>query len=332
NPSALIKLLQEHEKKHSPEFYQQLRKKDKENLSELEIAARFIYLNKAGYNGLYRVNSQGEFNVPFGKKEKVKLFDKKNLLTISQYLNNNQVEIHNKNYQELLPLIKKDDFLFVDPPYDSDDGNGFTSYTAKKFTRENQQELLNFLKECEEKGAKFINSQGSKRVGAAQEIFVGNYPLTAEQEKELEFENIEYWEDLTLEKEVSAKQKVKKLIFNSGLAEYLTNGQIKDLKEYCLGVEVGLGTHRKKNISGKAMEKAIEKLLVKHQMEYQKQIPIDFEVKGGKKTFDFQISLNGKEYYLETSFYNVSGSKPSEVARAYEGVLQKAKNNEINFL
>jgi DNA adenine methylase len=119
-PQDLIKLLQEHEKKHSSEFYEQLRKKDKENLSDLEIAARFIYLNKTGYNGLYRVNQKGIFNVPFGKKEKVKLFDKKNLLAVSQYLNNNQVEIYNKNYQELLPLIKKNDFLFVDPPYDSE--------------------------------------------------------------------------------------------------------------------------------------------------------------------------------------------------------------------
>jgi type II restriction enzyme len=127
-------------------------------------------------------------------------------------------------------------------------------------------------------------------------------------------------------------EKVKKLIFNSGLAEYLTNGQIKNLKEYCLGVEVGLGTHGKKNISGKTMEKAIENLLIKHQIKHQKQVPVDFEVKGGKKTFDFWISLNGKEYYLETSFYNVPGSKPSEVARAYEGVLTKAKNKEINFL
>ena len=63
----------------------------------------------------------------------------------------------------------------------------------------------------------------------------------------LDKENIEYWEDLTAEK-------VKKLIFTSGLAEYLTNGQIKDLKDYCLGVEVGLGTHEKKNLDDKIMK------------------------------------------------------------------------------
>ena len=433
-PQALISLLQEHEKKHSPEFYEQLRQQEPQNLTHLEIAARFIYLNKTGYNGLYRVNSQGEFNVPWGKREKVKLFDKENILAISKYLNENNCQILNQDYQELLPLIQNRDFLFVDPPYDSEKSNGFTSYTANKFTRENQKELFNFLKEAEKKGAKwlltnhatdfikelykdyqqftskaqrFINCQGEKRVGGAQEIFIWNYELTVKQKQQLEFEkwfatiqttnvdlsqlvnwkkiqsnlvvyekdlkvlnglicanqeelsqkietiwdespqsfqvlpyllavrdnenfawlekeNVEYWENLTL-------KKVKKLIFNSGLAEYLTNGQIKDLKDYCLGVEVGLGTHGKKNLAGATMEKAVETLLNKYQVEYKKQVPVSFQV-NGKKLFDFLIKLNGKEYYLETSFYNSPGSKVSEIIRSYEGVLQKAQNNEINFL
>lgn len=140
----------------------------------------------------------------------------------------------------------------------------------------------------------------------------------------LDKENIEYWENLTLEK-------VKKLIFDSGLAEYLTNGQIKDLKDYCLGIEVGLGTHGKKNIGGKVMEKAVETLLKKYQIEYQKQVPMSFQV-NGKKLFDFQINLNGEKYYLETSFYNSSGSKVSEIIRSYSGVLQKAQDSQIRFL
>jgi len=133
----------------------------------------------------------------------VKLFDKENILVISEYLNKNNCQILNQDYQQLLPLIKENDFLFVDPPYDSDNGNGFTSYTAGKFTRENQKELFNFLKEAQKKGAKwlltnhatdfikelykeysqftkkaqrFINCQGDKRVGTSQEIFISNHP------------------------------------------------------------------------------------------------------------------------------------------------------------
>ncbi|MCE8163484.1 MAG: Dam family site-specific DNA-(adenine-N6)-methyltransferase [Candidatus Moeniiplasma glomeromycotorum] len=214
NLPQLIKLLTEYEKKHSQEFYETLKKQEPKNLTSLETAARFIYLNKTGYNGLYRVNSQGIFNVPWGQKEKIKLFDKDNIFAISEYLTKNQVKILNQDYQELLPLIKKDDFLLVDPPYDSENGNGFNSYTANKFTRKNQQELLNFLKKCEKQEAKwlltnhatsfikelygdywqftqkaqrFINCQGDKRVGGAQEIFIGNYELSELQKKELDF-------------------------------------------------------------------------------------------------------------------------------------------------
>jgi len=433
-PKPLISLLQEYEKKHSLEFYEQLKQKKPKDLTHLEIATRFIYLNKTGYNGLYRVNSQGIFNVPFGQKEKIKLFERNNILVASDYLYTTDCQILNQDYQKLLPLVKEGDFLFADPPYDSENGNGFSSYTTNKFTRENQQQLAQFLKEVEKKGAnwlltnhatsfikelyqgywqftfkaqRFINCQGDKRIGGAQEIFIGSYDLTKQQNKELEFyqwfdavqvtnvdlsrlvdwkriqnnlfvyekdlgvlnslicanegelkeeiekiwkdnpqsfqvlpyllairdgenfvwlgkEDTEHWEDLTLEK-------VKKLIFASGLAEYLTNGQIKDLKDYCLGVEVGLGTHGKKNIAGLTMEKRVENLLRKNQIEYQKQVPVDFLI-NGKKTFDFRVRFKEKEYYLEVSFYNSPGSKVSEIIRSYSSVLQKAQNNEINFL
>jgi DNA adenine methylase len=154
NPRELLKLLSEYEENHSKDFYDELRKKEPKNLNELEIATRFIYLNKTGFNGLYRVNSQGIFNVPLGHKEKVKLANRDNVLTISEYLNANDCQIINKDYQNLLSLIKEGDFLFVDPPYDNNNANGFTEYTANGFNKENQKELLNFLKKAEKKGAK----------------------------------------------------------------------------------------------------------------------------------------------------------------------------------
>jgi len=150
----LLKFLVGYEEKHSKVFYEELRKQESKNLNDLEIAARFIYLNKTGFNGLYRVNSQGIFNVPFSQKDKIKLTNRENILAISEYLNNGNCQILNQNYQELLPLIQAGDFLFVDPPYDNEKNNGFTKYTVDGFNRENQKELFHFLKECERKGAK----------------------------------------------------------------------------------------------------------------------------------------------------------------------------------
>jgi len=111
-------------------------------------------LNKTGFNGLYRVNSQGIFNVPFSQKEKIRLFNKENILAISKYLNSDGCQILNRDYQSLLTEIQVGDFLFVDPPYDNDRPNGFTEYTANGFNQENQKQLCQFLKQAEAKGAK----------------------------------------------------------------------------------------------------------------------------------------------------------------------------------
>jgi len=434
NPQELLKILLKYEENHSKIFFNKLRNKEPKNLNNLEVAARFIYLNKTGFNGLYRVNSQGIFNVSFGQKNKIKLVNKDNILNINKYLNTINCQIFNQDYQKILSLIKEGDFLFVDPPYDVNNINGFTKYTASGFNQENQKQLYQFLKQVEIKGARwlltnhntdfiknlyqsyqqfakkayrYINCQGNKRVGNIQEIFIWNYELTTKQKELLEFEkwfdtiqitntnlnqlvnwskvnsnlliyeknlivlnflicdnleqlrerinqiwkenpisfqilpyllavrdnknfswlensNIEYWENLSCEK-------VNKLIFESNLAIYLTNGKIKNLKDYCLGLEVGLGTHGRKNVGGQIMEKTVENLLNKYQIEYHKQILVNFQI-NSKKIFDFQIKLNNKKYYLETSFFNVSGSKVSEVIRSYQEVLNKTNNNKINFI
>jgi DNA adenine methylase len=216
NPLELLKILVEYEKRHSKIFYEEIRSLKLEDLNDLEISARFIYLNKTCFNGLYRVNSSGGFNVPIGsKKENATIFSRDGILSVNRYLNDSNIKILNDDYKNILDLVNDGDFLFVDPPYDNENDKGFTSYSVGGFNKDNQRELFNFLKEVDKKGAKwlltnhntsfiqdlykeypfftkkanrFINPQGDKRLGAAKEVFIWNYQLTIEQERLLSFE------------------------------------------------------------------------------------------------------------------------------------------------
>lgn len=192
------------------DFYQQLKKEDISFLTKEEIAARLIFLNKYGFNGIYRVNSKGEFNVPFANKKKTNLYDFTNISNINSYFKNNEIKILNNNYQKLLKYVEPDDFLFVDPPYYYPNNNGFNSYNANKFTEKDQIKLFKFLKAAEKKGAKwlltnnnhqfirdlyqdyfyfskkthrFINCNGQNRINAAEEIFILNYEISSEGKK-----------------------------------------------------------------------------------------------------------------------------------------------------
>lgn len=213
----LIRLLRKHVENYSEEYYYQLRDEwIEDTATDVEKAARFIYLNKTGYNGLYRVNSKGKINVPFGKKEKISnstVFEKASLDRLSTYLRVNEVEILNKDYKDLEELIKPGDFVFVDPPYDSDDDKSFDSYTKKSFGKEGQKELAAFLKRLSEKKVKwmltnhdtvlikelykeyrkfsvpvnrFINSDATNRVNATSETIIINYDVSEHQIREFQ--------------------------------------------------------------------------------------------------------------------------------------------------
>ena len=163
-------------------------------------AARTIYLNKACFNGLYRVNSKNEFNVPFGKKEKVNTYDGGNLITVSNYLTMNDVKILSIDFEESVKDAQKGDFVYFDPPYDSDTKT-FNSYTEEGFGKEEQRRLAKVFKELDKKGVyvmlsnhntllvnelyqdyyihhieakRNINSKGSKR-GKVEEVIITNF-------------------------------------------------------------------------------------------------------------------------------------------------------------
>src|SRR5690554_2750064 len=101
-----------------------------DQLKPYEKAARVIYLNKAGYNGLYRVNKKGYFNVPSSRRKTVKLYDLDNLTKIHNYLLNKHITITNKDFNDVVKHARKGDFVYFDPPYDPwEDKDSFTTYT-----------------------------------------------------------------------------------------------------------------------------------------------------------------------------------------------------------
>ncbi|MGL6125060.1 MAG: DNA adenine methylase [Metamycoplasmataceae bacterium] len=150
---------------HSETLYYKTRTSLKRK--DLEIAARFIYLNKTCFNGMYRVNAKGIFNVPFNgiTKEKLNLYNKDNLILLSNYLNKNDIKITNTDYLETLKFPKKGDFIFVDSPYDYEEGlNGFDSYNENGFNRKNQIDLCLRLIELDKDGVKWMVTNHSTKL------------------------------------------------------------------------------------------------------------------------------------------------------------------------
>lgn len=166
-PAALINKLEEHERKLSEEYYYFVRSLDRdpglENLNHIYRASRFIFLNKSGFNGLYRVNLKGQVNVPFGKKEYVNTFDKENIYEVSRYLSGRKIEMFNEDYRRfILNNVKENDFVYLDPPYDPvSDTASFTAYQQNGFSRENQKELRDVCIEIHNRGGYFMLSNSS---------------------------------------------------------------------------------------------------------------------------------------------------------------------------
>lgn len=119
--------------------------------TEVERAARFIYLNKTAFNGLYRVNSKGGFNVPFGKYTNPKIIDGENLLLVHRALQKD--ELYCGDFTIVLKNARKGDLVYFDPPYApiSETAN-FTSYTKNNFAENDQERLLKTYKELDRRG------------------------------------------------------------------------------------------------------------------------------------------------------------------------------------
>jgi len=129
-------------------------------ISPIKKAARFIYLNKTCFNGLYRVNKKGFFNVPMGRYKDPKIVDKKNILNVSNALKN--VEIKCCDFSEVLKYVDKEDFVYFDPPYyPLNKTSNFTFYTQNNFLEEEQKRLYNVFCELDKKGCYVIKSNSN---------------------------------------------------------------------------------------------------------------------------------------------------------------------------
>ena len=159
-PKELLRDLKKH--KNTEEYYYAMRALDRNpiqyrKLSKVKKASRFIYLNKTGFNGLYRVNKQGQNNVPFGRHKGPKLADKDNIMACSKLLQT--ATITTGDFENIRTNVKKGDFVYFDPPYvPLNATSSFTAYTDKGFDDDMQFRLKELCDYIDSIGAYFMLS------------------------------------------------------------------------------------------------------------------------------------------------------------------------------
>ena len=201
HPAALMETLDHHaELRMSEEYFYEVRRQEVSALSSVERAARTIFLNKTCFNGLYRVNSRGGFNVPWGGYPNPTLYDRVNLLSSSAHLQGKIVLL--ADYRKACGRARKGDLVYFDPPYHPlSETSGFTSYTKEDFGDRDQTALAQTFRRLDKRGClvmlsnsptplvrslyegfrievlkakRAINSKGTGR-GAIDELLVMNY-------------------------------------------------------------------------------------------------------------------------------------------------------------
>lgn len=164
-PEYLLADLRIHQRRHSDEYYYMIRNLDRDDsvyphLLPVSRAARTIYLNKTCFNGLYRVNSKGQFNSPIGRTASGKTPDivqEELILKMSKFLKT--VQFHNGHYANCLAGATAGDVVFLDPPYDTDEAiksEGFVGYQKEGWTRKDLEELKMICDELSIRGCKII--------------------------------------------------------------------------------------------------------------------------------------------------------------------------------
>lgn len=198
---ALIRSLRRH--KNEEAYFYEIRAKDVKKMTPIQRASRMIFLNKTCFNGLYRENSKGQFNTPYGRYTNPNIVDEENLRAISDYLNNPDIEIKHSSYQHVLDTAMPGDFVYFDPPYvPLTKTASFAEYVKGGFCLKDQAELADVFAELSRRNvyamlsnsntqvildlykdfniktvhaSRSINCKGNKRGKEANEVLVTNY-------------------------------------------------------------------------------------------------------------------------------------------------------------
>ncbi len=194
----LIEILRQHQQKHGESYYYEVRTQTPQ--TRAARAARLIYLNKTGFNGLFRVNSRGIFNVPFGHRVNPGILNDGLLRAASVALQ--KAELASHDFRDLSAIARNGDFIYLDPPYQPlSKTASFTSYTSGSFGEQDQRDLADLYARLDQRGCilmlsnsdtplirelyagfrihgvfarRMINSDGKKR-GPVSEVVVLNY-------------------------------------------------------------------------------------------------------------------------------------------------------------
>lgn len=169
NVDELIHILKIHDKNNNKEYYLDIRSLDRdekfEDMTSVEKAARLLYMLRVNFNGLYRVNSKNQFNVPYGRYKNPKIVDEALLRSISAYLKSNPIVILNGDFEEAVVDARNSDFVYFDPPYAPvSPTSDFTAYTQDGFDYHEQKRLRDVFERLSNEGVQVMLSNSDTEV------------------------------------------------------------------------------------------------------------------------------------------------------------------------
>ncbi|CAG0968848.1 MAG: Dam family site-specific DNA-(adenine-N6)-methyltransferase [Candidatus Methanoperedens sp.] len=157
HPKLIAKYLKQHLSNNCKDYYYKMRDKYNDSSPSIVKAALFIYLNKTCFNGIWRVNKKGQFNVPYGYKEHPSLPTRDGLVNLSNALS--KADVVHRDYKDIIKYAEKGDFVYFDPPYPPLNGTSyFTNYTMEGFDKNDHAELASLANILDKNGCNLMIS------------------------------------------------------------------------------------------------------------------------------------------------------------------------------